>query len=61
MDEIPHGTVRDRSEYGEDMEVSSLKRLRGERAYYKALKSNRMSKVIDLVLDYDQLDDGLNR
>ena len=33
VDEIPHGTVRDRSEYGDDLEISSLRRLRGERAY----------------------------
>ena len=33
VDEIPHGTVRDRSEYGDDLEISSLQRLKGERPY----------------------------
>ena len=33
VNEVPHGTIRDRSEYGDDLEVSSLCRLRGERAY----------------------------
>ena len=60
VDEIPSGTVTDRSEYG-DLEVSSLQRLKGERAYIQALKRGRMNEVIDLVKDYDQLDDGHNR
>lgn len=58
---LPHGTVKDRSEYGDDLEVSSLSRLRGERAYLQELKRARMEDTIDLVLDYDQLDDGSNR
>ena len=33
VDEIPHGTVRDRSEFGDELEISSLSRLKGERAY----------------------------
>lgn len=56
IDELPPGTVRDRSEYGDDFEVSSLSRLRGERRYLRALKHGRMNRVIDIVCDYDQLD-----
>ena len=42
-DKIPEGTVKDRSEYGEDLEISSLSRLKGERAYIQALKRGRMT------------------
>ena len=53
VDEIPYGTEHDKSEYGEDLDISSLSRLKGEREYIKACKHDRMNKVIDLVLDYD--------
>ena len=53
--------MRDRSEFGDELEISSLSRLRGERHYIKALKDGRMNRVIDLVYDYDQLDDGISR
>ena len=53
VDEIPVGCEKDRSEYGDDLEMSSLTRIKGERAYIRALKKGRMEKVIDLVKDYD--------
>ena len=49
------------AEYGDDLDISSLSRLKGERKYLRALKHGRTHSNIDLVLDYDQLDDGANR
>ena len=46
---IPTGCTKDLSEYGEDLDISSLSRLSGERAYIKILKHNRMTKVIDIL------------
>ena len=61
VDEIPYGTVRDRSEYGESLEISSLSRLRGERDYLRALRYGRVNQVIDIVCEYNELNDGTVR
>jgi hypothetical protein len=57
---LPPGCHQDMSEYG-DYDISSLKRIHGERPYIRQVKHNRMTQVIDIVQDYDQLEDGTER
>lgn len=55
------GCTKDPSEYGEDLDISSLSRLSGERAYLQELKRKRNTELIDIVKEYDQLEDGKDR
>ena len=57
----PKNTTPDKSEYGDDLEVSSLHRVRGEREYYKILRENRHRELIGLLKEFDCVDDGPQR